>query len=413
MDIKPRRYDSELSLRDLLSGVSPDKLGNVLTALLGNPFRLVALGGELVMGAATPFAQGGSRMPLSHDLETVGYMETPTVDPVRLEVAVKLIVLFLQSGACYFMAASMHIEVVQSDFDALQHKHALLLESEARYRALATHLEERVNEQVKTIDATQRQLYQAEKMASVGQLAAGVAHEINNPIGFIRSNLSTAKAYVQKIAGMAGLIESQASAQLKSAWRDADLDFVLEDFAALLEESISGADRVTRIVADLKGFSNVDQVEIKDVNLNENIRSVCNVAASQLHGRAELQLELGELPTLRCMPGQLNQVLLNLLLNAAQAMTTPGEIHIQTAVENSEIQIRIADTGSGIPAAALSRIFDPFYTTHEVGQGTGLGLTVSRDVVVAHGGRIEVESQVGVGTTFTIYLPVVNAINSA
>lgn len=382
-------------------------------ALLGNSFRLVTTQGEPVIGAAAPFTGSVSRVPVSHDLETIGFLETPVADPGRLDAAVGLLELLLQSGARYYMAARMHVEVVHSDYEALQRKHALLQESEARYKSLAAHLEERVEAQVKTIEVAQRRLYQAEKMASVGQLAAGVAHEINNPIGFIRSNLGTALSYVQKLGKMAGMIRSQGSAQLKADWHGADLDFVLEDFAALLEESITGADRVTRIVTDLKGFSNVDQAEEKVVDLNESIRSVCNVAAPQLQGRAELLLELGELPALRCMPGQLNQVFLNLLLNATQAMTKPGRIRIQTALENGEIRISIADTGSGIPESVLPRIFDPFYTTRDVGQGTGLGLTVSRDVIIAHGGRIEVDSEVGTGTTFTIHLPVAGAASSS
>lgn len=406
-------FDSELGLRDLLSGVVLDRLSTALGQLLGAPFRLVTQPGDLVMGAAAPFDVGFSRTPISHDLEVIAYMETPATDADKLNAAVIFLELLLQSGARYFMVARMHIEVVQSDYETLQRKHALLMESEARYKALAVQLEERVQEQVKTIDSAQRQLYQAEKMASVGQLAAGVAHEINNPIGFIRSNLSTAKSYVKEIATIAEIIKSQGSEQIKAGWQQADLDFVLEDFAALLDESISGADRVARIVADLKGFSNVDQAEEKAVDLNEQIRSVCNMAASQLNGRAELLLTLAELPPLRCMPGQLNQVILNLLLNAAQAMTTRGEIRIQTSVVDDRICIRIADTGKGIPAATLPRIFDPFYTTHDVGHGTGLGLTVSRDVIVAHGGRIDVESEIGVGTTFTIYLPVVHAASTS
>lgn len=406
-------FDSELSLRDLLSGVALDRLSMALEQLLGAPFRLVTPQGDLIVGATAPFDVGFSRTPISHDLEVIAYMETPASDADKLNAAVILLGLLLQSGARYFMAARMHIEVVQSDYDTLQRKHALLMESEARYKALAMQLEERVQEQVKTIDSAQRQLYQAEKMASVGQLAAGVAHEINNPIGFIRSNLSTAKSYVKEIATVAEIIKTQGSEQIKSGWRQANIDFVLEDFAALLDESISGADRVARIVADLKGFSNVDQAEEKTVDLNEQIRSVCNMAASQLNGRATVLLTLAELPPIRCMPGQLNQVILNMLLNAAQAMTMQGEIRIQTSVVDEQICIRIADTGRGIPAETLPRIFDPFYTTHDVGHGTGLGLTVSRDVIVAHGGRIDVESEMGVGTTFTIYLPLVHAASTA
>lgn len=409
MEILSRGYDSELGLRDLLSGVAPDRLGAALAILLGTNFRVVTANGDLVMGEVTPLGEPVSRQPLSYDLETIGYVEAHCLDAtgeIKLRAAASLLELFMQSGARYFMASEMHIEVVKSDYEELQREHAALQESEARYKALAEQLDERVKEQVKTIDSTQRQLYQAEKMASVGQLAAGVAHEINNPIGFIRSNLGTALSYVKKCQSMAGMVKMQGGEQLAAAWKAADLDFVLEDFDALLQESVSGADRVARIVADLKGFSNVDQAEEEVVNLNDNIRSVCNVAASQIKSRAELILELGELPALRCMPGQLNQVFLNLLLNAAQAMQTRGEIRIQTNVMNGQIRIRISDTGSGIPEASLARIFDPFYTTRDVGQGTGLGLTVSRDVIVAHGGRIEVASEVGVGTTFTIDLPV-------
>ena len=409
MEILSRGYDSELSLRDLLSGISLDRLGAALAILLDTNFRVVTANGDLVMGEVAPLGEPVSRLPLSYDLETIGYVEAHCLDAIneaKLRATAGLLELFMQSGARYFMASEMHIEVVKSDYEELQREHAALQESEVRYKALAEQLDERVKEQVKTIDTTQRQLYQAEKMASVGQLAAGVAHEINNPIGFIRSNLSTALSYVKKCQNMAGTVKSQGGAQLAAAWKVADLDFVLEDFDALLEESVSGADRVARIVADLKGFSNVDQAEEEVVNLNDNIRSVCNIAASQINSRAEIILELGELPALRCMPGQLNQAFLNLLLNAAQAMQTYGEIRIQTNVINEQIRIRISDTGSGILEAALPRIFDPFYTTRDVGQGTGLGLTVSRDVIIAHGGHIEVESKVGVGTIFTVYLPI-------
>ncbi|TCV89647.1 sensor histidine kinase [Sulfurirhabdus autotrophica] len=410
MEIPVRGYDSELSLRDLLSGISEDRLGAVMSVLLDSKFRVVAENGDLIAGETIAFNEASNRISLSYDLESVGYLETIStekIDEAKLRAAVNLLQLLMKSGARYFMASEMHIEVVKSDYEELQRKHAALLESESRYKALAEQLDERVKEQVKMIDSAQRQLYQAEKMASIGQLAAGVAHEINNPIGFIKSNLSAAQSYVKKCRSMADLVKSEGGEKLVNAWKTADLDFVLNDFDALLQESISGSDRVARIVADLKGFSNVDQAEEESVNLNDNIRSVCNVAANQISSQAEIVLELGELPMLRCFPGQLNQVFLNLLLNAAQAMKTRGEIRIKTNFSNGKIGIQIADTGSGIPAEALPRIFDPFFTTRDVGQGTGLGLTVSRDVIMAHGGFLEVASEIGVGTTVTIYLPVV------
>ncbi len=407
MEIQSRGYEHALSLRELLSGIAPDKLSAALMVLLNGSFRLLSANGECVMGAEMPFAVGGQRVALHYDLETIATLEAASATEPQLRAAANLLEQLMQSAARYFMASAMHLEVVKSDYEELQLKHSLLLESESRYKLLAENLEQRVKQQVKTIDSAQRQLYQAEKMAAVGTLAAGMAHEINNPIGFIRSNLSMALKYVQKFPPIGELIKTQGSAQLTAAWQDADLDFVLQDFVPMLQESISGADRVARIVADLKGFSNIDEAEEKVVNLNDNIRAACNVAASQINSRAELKLTLGELPPLRCKPGHLNQVFLNLLLNAANAIPVRGEIHIHSSVEDKHICIRISDTGSGIPVAVLSRIFDPFFTTHDVGAGTGLGLTVSRDIIVAHGGRITVASELGVGTTFTIYLPLV------
>lgn len=410
MEIRTKGYDSALSLRELLSGVVPDKLSAALTVLLGAPARVVSADGAWVMGDAPALEKNARRLPLTHDLETVGFLETSAPDEApdeaRVRAATVILESLMRSGARYFMASEMHIEVVKADYEELQRRHAALTASEARYKALAENLEERVKEQVSTIESAHRQLYQAEKMASVGQLAAGVAHEINNPIGFIRSNLSTASSYVQKFQSVAEQLKSGDAAQIASAWQAADLDFVLEDFPSLLQESIGGADRVARIVSDLKGFSNVDQAEEEIADLNDSIRSACNVAANQVNSRADLKLTLDKLPPLRCNAGHLSQVFLNLLLNAAHAMKQRGEIHIHSGVANGQIVIRFSDTGCGIPPEILPRIFDPFFTTRDVGSGTGLGLTVSRDIITAHGGTIEVSSKLNVGTTFTIQLPI-------
>lgn len=404
MEISSRGYDSALSLRELLSGVVPEKLSVALTVLLGAPARIVSVEGDWVMGDVPALEHNPRRFPLLHDLETAGFLETSASDEARVRAVVIILESFMRSGARYFMASEMHIEVVKTDFEELQRKHQALLASEARYKALAESLEVQVREQVNTIASAHRQLYQAEKLASVGQLAAGVAHEINNPIGFIRSNLGTAQSYVQKFQTIAGQVKSNA--ELLGIWQAADLDFILEDFPELLQESVNGADRVARIVSDLKGFSSVDQAEEEMVDLNETIRSACNVAASQISSRAELKLSLGALPKLCCRAGHMGQVFLNLLLNAAQAMEQRGEIHILSRFENGEIVIRFSDTGCGIPPDVLPRIFDPFFTTREVGSGTGLGLTVSRDIILAQGGHLDVSSEVNAGTTFSIRLPI-------
>lgn len=398
MEITPRHFDRELDIQELLSVVSLERLGGILKVLLGGDFRLVGADGRGLLGSAEPFAQP-RRAEIHHDLELLGQLESASADESRLSAAAAMIELMLRLSARYHMAADLHIETVQEDYASLK-------ESEARYKALSEELEVRVKEQVKIIESAQRQLYQAEKLASIGQLAAGVAHEINNPIGFIRSNLGTAQQYVRDLSRLAALMKTGDIAQFQSAWQEADMGFLLEDFTALLGESMEGADRVTKIVSDLKGFSNVDQAEEEVVDLNDNLRFACNVLVGQIKDRAELVLELGVLPKTLCLPGHLNQVFLNLLLNAAQAITDRGRIEVRSEMAGNEIRIRIHDNGCGIPEGSLGRIFDPFFTTRPVGSGTGLGLAVCHDIVQAHGGRIEVESKVGAGTTFTVYLPV-------
>lgn len=398
-----RAFDQEFGLTELLHGVDLPRLGAALAGLVQGNVRLLDLAGQPVLGAKE--SAGAARQPVRLDWETLGYLEA--ADEKGLPAAAALLELLLKCLARYRMAADLHEEAVHADFEALQRKHAALQESEARYRALAEQLEQRVQAQVATLEAAQRQLYQAEKLASVGQLAAGVAHEINTPLGFIRSNLSSAQSYVSSLSQLAAAVKAGDGAQTAQMWKQLDMDFMLEDFAVLLQESISGADRVGRIVKDLKGFSNVDRTEEALVDLNDNLTAACNVLAPQLKGRAEIELDLQSLPRILCLPGHLNQVFLNLLLNASQAVTPPdGKIVVRSRAAENEIRLQFVDNGGGIPEENLGRVFDPFFTTRDVGQGTGLGLTVSRDIVEAHGGRIEIESRVGAGTTVTIRLPV-------
>jgi len=303
------------------------------------------------------------------------------------------------------MASHLHEENVSESYQRLQHDHEALLKSEFRYKQLAEELDARVQSQVETIKNAERQLYAAEKMASVGQLAAGVAHEINNPIGFIRSNLGTAKAYVQQFSNLAQLIKSSEDSLLVAAWIKEDLDFVLDDFASLLDESIAGADRVTRIVGDLKGFSDIDRVSGEVCNVNDCVTTVFNLAINSVPLGTHLATELDVTPPLRCQSGHLNQAILNLLMNAVQAVGNQGLIKMRTESNNSEILVHVIDNGVGIPCEVLPRIFEPFFTTRDVGQGKGLGLTVCRDIVQAYGGWIDVQSQVGEGSHFTMHLP--------
>jgi len=403
MHILPdKTFDRELQLKELLSDIDQVKLSQAIQILLGEDARLVDLSGEPVLGQKRA-AQVVQRTPISIEIEPVGYLESSDAD--RACAVGRMIEQLLKTAQRYQMASSLHLEAVHADFEQLQQKHRALAESEARLRELTEHLEQRVDEQVHVIEGAQRQLFQAEKLASVGQLAAGVAHEINNPIGFVRSNMHTAEQYLKQFECFAQALKQ--GVPLTEAWQKEDIDFLLEDFQMLVQENIDGVDRVARIVSDLKAFSNVDHAGDESTDINDLIETVSHVAASQVNQKAELVLQLEPLPLLHCNPGHLGQVFLNMLQNSAQAMGAErGRIKVATEVVGDMITVQIIDNGKGIPEEKLSRIFDPFFTTHEVGCGTGLGLTVSNDIITTHGGSIDVESQLGMGTTFTIRLPV-------
>lgn len=263
------------------------------------------------------------------------------------------------------------------------------------------------------LKASQAKLLQQEKLASIGQLAAGVAHEINNPVGFVTSNLGSMVKY---LARLGEFIERQQRllAGTDPAGREASeglrremrVDYILEDAAALLKESLEGVERVKVIVQNLKNFSRVDQANCTMVDLNKCLEDTLNIVGNELKYKAVVHRDYGELPPTWCYPQQLTQVFLNLLLNAAQAITGCGEIRVATREKKGSIFIIISDSGSGIPPEYLGRIFDPFFTTKEVGQGTGLGLSIVHDIVGQHGGEITVASEPGQGTTFRIRLPI-------
>lgn len=260
---------------------------------------------------------------------------------------------------------------------------------------------------------SQVQVLQQEKMASIGQLAAGVAHEINNPMGFITSNLGTLKKYICKfedfITRQSKVIEENVSVEntveLDAEKKKLKIDYLLEDSRDLLDESLDGADRVKTIVQNLKSFSRIDSDTAQDVDINECIESTINIAWNELKYKVDLVKDYGSLPMLHCHPQKLNQVFLNILVNAAQAVEQQGTVTVKSWHENNSIFISIQDTGTGILPENLTRIFEPFFTTKEVGKGTGLGMSISYDIIKAHGGDIRVESTVGEGTIFTIELP--------
>ncbi len=280
------------------------------------------------------------------------------------------------------------------------------------HKMLHSELEGAYNE----LKLTQAKILQQEKMASIGQLAAGVAHEINNPIGFVNSNLGTLRKYAVKLgefievqAKMIVALGTAASQEEHSeARKKFKVDYVLQDITDLVEESLEGVERVRTIVANLKTFSRVDQAERKASDLNECLESTINIVWNELKYKVDLKREYGELPLVVCYPQQLNQVFMNLLMNAAQAIAEHGVITVRTWRDDGAVHVAITDTGNGIPAENLPRLFEPFFTTKEVGKGTGLGLSIAYDIVTKqHHGEISVQSEVGCGTTFLVTIPLV------
>lgn len=256
------------------------------------------------------------------------------------------------------------------------------------------------------------QLLQSEKMASIGQLAAGVAHEINNPIGFVNSNLGTLRRYVQDMLKTLSAYED-CEEELPTANRVAlaelnqkiDIAYIRKDIDTLLSESMEGLQRIKRIVQDLKDFSHVDTQEKQWANLEQGLDSTLNIVWNELKYKADIIKEYAGIPLIECKSAQLNQVFMNLLMNAVQAIKDHGRITIRTGQNEKEIWVEVEDTGCGIKPEHLSRIFDPFFTTKPVGSGTGLGLSLSYGIVQEHCGRIEVKSEPGKGSVFRVVLP--------
>lgn len=265
------------------------------------------------------------------------------------------------------------------------------------------------------LQSAQQHLVQSEKLASIGQLAAGVAHEINNPIGYIFSNFGTLEKYLEEVFAVIQAYTQAETAvgdaalrqRLADLRKETDLEFLLEDIPTLMRESREGIVRVRKIVQDLKDFSHVDATqEWQFTNINQGIDSTLNIVNNEVKYKADVIKEYGNLPEVQCMASQINQVVMNLVVNAAHAIGPQrGRITVRTGTEGDQVWIEVADNGSGIPKEVLPRIFDPFFTTKPIGKGTGLGLSLSYGIVQKHHGQIAVQTNEGQGTTFRITLP--------
>ncbi len=312
------------------------------------------------------------------------------------------------------LTTEVHTAVVNQSYEDLVETNRRLAESEAQYRELAGELEKKVEERTGELKLAHARLLQQEKMASIGQLAAGMAHEINNPLGFITSNLNTLHKYAQRLMEMLELYRTMigdgiAAAAVEDAaqqkWQRLKMDLVCADISVLIAQSLEGAERVRKIVADLKGFSHIDELAEGMADLNAEIDRTISVLGHEISGDAEIIRDYQPLPGLLCNPALLCQVFFNIIKNALQAKKSGLRLIISTHCDSTAIRIGIADNGPGIPAEMRTRIFEPFFTTKEVGSGTGMGLAVAYDVVVRYGGTIEAECPAGGGALFTITLP--------
>lgn len=349
------------------------------------------------------------------------------IDPSEQQLGVEL-------GACRYLVKPAPPEVVRKVVDEVLSEQPVQAETASlddEMRVLRSYnevlfnkLEAKMNELQRSIaeyqksesslKAMQAQIIQQEKMASIGQLAAGVAHEINNPMGFITSNLTSLGKYAERLDSYIAALQASLGAcphhpglaELDQLRQKLKIDYIISDVTQLVNESLDGANRVRSIVQDLKSFSRVDQVEAARTNLNDALETTINIAWNELKYVATVERHYGDIPEIYCYPQQLNQVFLNLLMNAAQALERAGAIVVRTWYENDQVCVSVADTGKGMPEEVRARVFEPFFTTKPAGKGTGLGLSISADIVHKHHGEISVVSEPGKGTVFTVRLPV-------
>ncbi|WP_313319412.1 ATP-binding protein [Stenotrophomonas sp.] len=296
-----------------------------------------------------------------------------------------------------YLALFQHVDGPEDYERELQQRHAELRQAYLR------------------LNGAQEKLLQSEKMASIGQLAAGVAHEINNPIGYVHSNLGSLQEYLRSLFTVIEAYERALRApdpkalipEIDDIRNRLDIDFISRDLPQLMAESREGIERVTRIVRDLKDFSYSGRDESwKLVDLHAGLESTINIIWNELKYKVTLERRYGELPMIECLPSELNQVYMNLLLNAGHAIADRGNIIVSTGVDGDEVWVEFQDNGAGISPELRQRIFDPFFTTKPVGSGTGLGLSISYGIINKHHGRIDLDSTVGEGSRFRIVLPI-------
>lgn len=311
------------------------------------------------------------------------------------------------------LTSEAHTIIVNQSYADLLETNRKLGVSEQQYRELASTLEIKVRERTEELNRAYAAMLQKEKLAAIGGLAAGMAHEINNPISFVISNLHTLTKYAAKLKEMLefyrvtceSYLSENLVKQAESRWKELKISFVFTDIDGLVEQSLNGAERVQKLVADMKGFSHVDETGPASTDINLELEQTLSVLQHEIRQGTAIDLNLGSIPKVHLNPALLSQAFLQIIQNALQLKTPHLKMTLTTCQQGDYVFIRIADNGPGIPLDILDRIFEPFFTTKDVGQGTGMGLTVAHQAVVACGGTIAISCPPDGGTVFMISIP--------
>ncbi|MEW6739768.1 MAG: ATP-binding protein [Nitrospirota bacterium] len=355
--------------------------------------------------------------PIYHEGELVGFIFISALGRINEEIlsgitgiAFAGLNAIIKNIVKRVFTTELHTTVVQRSYEDLLEINKNLAASEKKYKELSETLEQRVQERTEELKRAYTRLLQQEKMASIGQLAAGVAHEINNPIGFIYSNLNTFGKYVKNLTEMLEFYRRQEATDIRQEteelYKKLKIDFITSDIQDLIKQSTDGAERIKNIVANLKGFSHIDEAADREMSINAEMDNTISVLSYEIKARsAEIVKHYGKIAGFFGNPGLICQAFLNILLNALHSRDDNIIVTIKTEQHGDNAVISIADNGIGIPPEIQSRIFEPFFTTKDVGRGTGMGLAVAYDIISRYGGNIEVKSELGKGSTFVITLP--------
>ena len=365
-------------------------------------------------------------LPILHELEIKAYLALPCHNKDRNHLAAQgrsmLAFLYTLMNLTHqtMLTSGLHGMVVEESYGQLKEKAAQLALSEEKYRTLAANLEIEVEQKTNEIRKAHSHLMQQEKLAAIGQLSAGMAHEINNPLGFIISNLDTLKEYAADLQCLVTAYQQlfqSCTAQKADATVDTqcqtikdlenrlDSEFLLSDLPKLTDESMNGAQRIKKIISDLKIVARPGEIDPEPIDVQRSIDAVLTIVNNRIGPQLSVVKAYDRIPLVPGYPQEINQIWLNLILNALESMADQGTLTITTQTRNEQVLVSISDTGQGIEKSQLPKIFNPFYTSKKVGSGIGLGLNLVYNIVQNHNGQIEVNSEIDIGSTFTVHLP--------